>query len=116
MALTDSQISLKLNTLEKSISDLQFNISKLTDDISSRTMLSDLALQEAELRQLISDNSKLIVNLERRLAQVLLPEDTRYYLEEGEVNAFKSNFSQLKAMMTRFERLYNNLVAKISTL
>jgi len=111
MGLTDSQIQIKLNILEKNISDISNLLSIMQDDINSRIHLSELSASAVELKSLISDNSNLIVNLQTRLAKVLLPDETRYYLEEGDVTSFKTNVSQLKAMMARFERLYNNLVA-----
>lgn len=111
MALSNSQLEAKLNKVEKNISNIQLALSRMQDDIDSRLHLSELQRSSAELQALIKDNAKLIVDLQKRLDKVLLPEETRYFLEEGEVEAFKSNFSQLKAMMSRFERLYNNLVA-----
>jgi Mg2+ and Co2+ transporter CorA len=111
MGLTDAQIQIKFNSLEKDISEIQNALSQMQDDIRSRLHLSELQVATNELRALISDNSDLIVDIEKRIAKVLLPEETQYYLEEGDVESFKSNFSKLKAMMARFERLYNNLVA-----
>lgn len=111
MSLTSNQIESKLNTIERNVADLQNTISILKDDIASRTRLSDLQLTKSELEILIRDNANVIVDLERKLTKVILPESTQYYLEEGDVDAFKSNFSKLKAMLSRFERLYNNLVA-----
>jgi len=111
MGLTDSQIQIKLNLLEKDIASINNLLAQMQDDIKSRLHLSELQITTAELKQLITDNSNLIVDIEKRLALVLLPTETQYFLEEGDVESFKSNFSQLKAMMSRFERLYNNLVA-----
>ena len=115
MALTDQQIQTKLNSLEKSIINLQNSVALLQDDIISRTRVSDLVSVKTELLNIITGNAKIASDLEIRLAKVLLPEETRFYLEEGEVEAFKSNFSKLKAMLSRFEQLYNNLVAYTST-
>lgn len=111
MGLTDNQIQIKLNRLEKAIANIDNNMSTMQDDINSRLHLSELQISTNELRSLINDNSELIVDLQTRLSKVLLPDETRYYLEEGDVESFKTNFSQMKAMMARFERLYNNLVA-----
>lgn len=111
MGLTDAQIQIKLNSLEKSIASLQNTLSIMQDDIDNRIRLSELASLRTELKALINDNSELIVDIHRKLAKIKLPEESQYFLEEGEVEAFRSNFSQLKAMMSRFERLYNNLVA-----
>lgn len=111
MALTDAQISAKLNAMESQISDLQDTIATMQDDIDSRLQLSELQTTSLELQELIRDNANAINSLQRRLAKILLPDETRYYLEAGDVETFKSNFSKLKAMMSKFEQLYNNLVS-----
>lgn len=111
MGLTDNQIQIKLNTLEKSISNIQNALNIMQDDIDSRIHLSELVSLKTELKNLINDNGELIVDIQRRLAQIKLPEESQYFLEEGDVESFKNNFSALKAMLSRFERLYNNLVS-----
>lgn len=111
MSLIYDQNEIRINKLEKSNSAILATLTKMQNDIDSRIHLSELQKSSEELKILIRDNSKLIVDLQRKLSKVLLPEETRYFLEDGDVASFKSNFSQLKAMMSRFENLYNNLVA-----
>ena len=113
--MTNAQIEAKLIMLERNIADIQNTLSIMDKDIKTRTVLSDLTSVSTELQVLIRDNANAIVDIERRLATIVLPEETQYYLEAGDVETFKSNFSKLKAMMARFEKLYNNLVAYTST-
>lgn len=111
MALTNSQIQTKVNVLERNIADIQNSLKLISDNVDSKIHLSEIGRLRKELKTLIDSNSNLIVDIEQRLAKIKLPDETKYYLEEGEVESFKNNFSQLKAMLSRFERLYNNLVA-----
>jgi len=116
MGLTDAQIAIKLNKNEKDIAGIQRTLGIMQDDINSRLHLSELSTMKLELEETIRDNAELIVDLQARLGKVMLPDDTRYYLEEGEVEAFKSNFSKLRAMLARFETLYNSIVAYVAQL
>ena len=116
MALTDAQIASKLNILERSVANIQNTLSQMQDDIDARLHLSELNTTAQELQSLIRDNAELIVENQTRLSKVLLPDETRYYLEEGDVEAFKSNFGKMKAMLARFERLYDTVVAYVAQL
>lgn len=114
MALTTEQMETKLVALERYIAGLQEQMNKLKTDLEARALTSDLRRTESLLRDLIRDNSRLINTIEQRLSKVILPEETRYYLDQGEVEQFQSNFNQLRAMMAAFDKLYKNLVAYAS--
>ena len=116
MALTDAQISAKLNEMERDISGINKALGVMQDNINSRLHLSELQTTSLELQGLIRDNAEVITDLQERLAKVALPDDTRYYLEESDLEAFKHNFSKMKAMLSRFERLYGNVVAYVARL
>lgn len=111
MALTTTQMETKLAALEKYISGLQQQINDLETNLGARALSTDLRRTETLLRNIVRDNSRLITTMENRLSKVILPEETRYYLDQGEVEQFQSNFNKLRAMMSKFEKLYNSLVA-----
>lgn len=111
MALTTEQLEAKVMSLETVVRGLQQQIDKLKSDLESRAYTTDLRRSEEVLKDLIRSNSILINTLEQKLAKVILPEETRYYLDQGEVSQFQANFNQLRAMMSSFEKLYSNLVA-----
>jgi len=98
----------KQGQLIRSISKI---IAELDQDVRTRPMVSDINTMYKELSKLVKDNSSIIQQLETKLAKIILPDQTKYYLEEGEVADFKSNFARLNAMMSKFEKLYSNLVA-----
>lgn len=114
MALTTEQLETKLVALERYIAGLQEQMNKLETNLNARALTSDLRRTETLLRNLIRDNARLINTIEQRLSKIILPEETRYYLDQGEVEQFQSNFNKLRAMMTSFDKLYKNLVAYTS--
>lgn len=111
MALSTNQLEAKIMALETKVKGLQSQINTLNTKLQGKANTSDLRGTEVIFKNLIKDNSSLIGDLEQKLAKVVLPENTRYYLEQGEVSQFQSNFNQLRAMMTSFRKLYDNLVA-----
>lgn len=108
---TIEQINKELINIRRDINGIKTSINRLNSDIDSRASSSNLSRDSKELRDLIKSNSTLINFLERKLAKVSLPDETRYYLSGSEVEEFKSNYNKLRAMMVTFDRLYKNLVA-----
>ena len=108
---TIDQLENKILNLEVKIKGIQSLLERTIADLSSKSSNADLSREDFTIRELISDVSKTVSELDSKLAKVILPEETRYYLEEGEVETFQSNFNKLKAMMIQFEKLYKNLVA-----
>lgn len=108
---TNEQLTLELRKLRTQFDAIVQQFSELQQNVNSRPQLSDLARSEANLKASIDGNAENINRLERQLGMVVLPEDTRYYLQQSEISDFRSNFSKLLAMMAQFETLYNSLVA-----
>ena len=111
MTKTNEQLTQEVQQLRSAVTTLQTQLAELNQNTNSRVRLSDLARSETELNSKIQDNSTLIVRIEEQLSKVKLPDDTRYYLEESEVNNFRANFNKLLAMLASYEQLYKNLVA-----
>jgi uncharacterized protein YukE len=110
MATLDTLENRVIN-IEKSIKGLTVILEKYGREITSKASSTDLSREVNQLRELISSTAGTVNDLQAKLAKVILPEETRYYLEGNEVESFQSNFNKLKAMMTQFEKLYRNLVA-----
>ena len=104
-------LNTRLSNLETVIQGVTTMTKNLTENTNSRPTLADLKRSESSLQELIKKNSDAIQGCEVRLSKVLLPEETRYYLETGEIDEFKATFAKLKAMMAKFETLYKNMVA-----
>ena len=85
-------------------------VERLNEDLNSKVNIPDMERSIEELRDLIRTTSITVNKLEEKLAKVILPEETRFYLTGDEVLNFQSNFNTLKAMMNKFDKLYKNLV------
>jgi hypothetical protein len=114
--LTTEQIESKFNILDIKIKGLTIQLERMNNDLSNKTNLTDLSRSINELKELIRTNAVVVQKIEEKLSKVILPEQTRFFLNEGEVENFQSNFNTLKAMMTKFDKLYRNLVAYQSNL
>lgn len=104
-------LNTRLSNMETIIQGLSTMTKTITENTNSRPTLADLKRSESAVQELIKKNSDAVQGLEVRLSKVLLPDETRYYLETGEIDEFKATFAKLKAMMAKFETLYKNLVA-----
>jgi len=114
--LTNEQIEAKLNALDSKIKGLVIALDRTNAEVLNKTNNTNLNRTAEELRELIRACSIEIQTLNEKLSKVILPEQTRFYLDEGEVSTFQSNFNALKAMMVKFDKLYRNLVAYSSNL
>jgi hypothetical protein len=112
--LTTTQIEARLNNIDVKIEGLTTQLERLNTDLGSKITTADLTRSYDELKELIRTNSITISEMEQKLAKVILPEETRFYLEGSEVSDFQSNFNSLKAMMSKFDKLYKSLVAYAS--
>ena len=110
MATVDT-LEKRLQNLEIQMKGLGTKLERLAAEVVGKASSGDLNRVEYILRDLITDHSTLITNIEKQLATVILPEETRFYLKENEVADFQANYNQLRAMMVSFEKLYKNLVA-----
>lgn len=114
--LLDPDISNQLKAIKSDIRRLQSQMSVLENVIGATATISDLGLTEKRLKQLIHDNSTEITKNQQKLSIVMLPDDTRYFLEESEVEDFRSNFRKLTALMTDVQNLYDSMVSYVSNI
>lgn len=109
--LSTDQIETRLNNIDTKLRGIVVQIDRVNADLSNKVNIPDLSRSIEELRELIRVSAQTIQELEEKLTKIILPEDTRLYLAEGEVQNFQSNFNTLRAMMTKFDKLYKNLVS-----
>lgn len=109
--LTTEQIEARLNSIDIKIKGLILQLDRISAELNGKSNITDFNRTIREIEELIKSNAIVIQALEEKLSKVLLPKETRFYLEEGEVSNFQSNFNTLKAMMTKLDKLYKNLIA-----
>lgn len=108
---TLEQLETKINNLTNNYTAVKDQLNKITTNLNTKIDNSDLLRNIEELRGLINDCNTSISTLENKLAKIILPEETRYYLKEGEVSSFQSNFNTLRAMMSHLDQLTKNIIA-----
>lgn len=111
---SESEVLSRLNAVEKLLSTTQYQIGELNKAVNIRTRLSDLKNSEDNLMTHINSLKSLTTALEQKLTLIKLPEETKYFLEQAEVENFRSNFNALTAMMASFDTLYSSLVSYVS--
>lgn len=108
---TIEQLETRINKLSSDQTAIKDQLNKITTNLNTKIDNSDLLRNVEELRGLINDCNTTIAMLENKLSKVILPEETRYYLKEGEVSSFQSNFNTLRAMMSNLDQLTKNIIS-----
>ena len=114
--LSNEQIEAKFNSLDSYNKALRTAMDRMSAELANKSNITDTNRNISELKDLIRQNSISIQALTDKLSKVILPEETRMYLDGGEVESYQSNFNTLRAMMVKFDKLYKNLVAYESKL
>lgn len=112
--LNNPELTNQLEIIKKDIASLQTQVKNLEKLYGAAITTSELGLTEKTLKTLINNNGELINELQQKLALVILPNDTRFFLEKSEVEDFRSNFQKLTAMMADVEQLYKDMVAYLA--
>ena len=106
----------KVKNIESDIKTIKAQIANLQKLFGSCVTTSDLNLSESTVRQLINQNTTSIADMQQKLSKITLPDDTRYYLKESEVESFRANSQKMIAMMSELERMYDAIVAYTTNL
>ena len=100
-----------LTNMQSDIKDIKRRLDLLENKIRSLASTSEILTSEGGIKKLIGDNAELINKLNARIGTVQVPDDTRWYLENSEIEDFRANFAKLRAMIADVESLYQNMVA-----
>lgn len=111
MIATLETLENRIVSLEKTVNGITTTLNRISNELEFKVNNTDLSRTDSLLRELITDISTDVQKMEARLAKVILPEETQYYLDGADVETFQSNFNKLKGMMIQFDKLYKNLVA-----
>lgn len=112
--LNNPDLSNQLELIKTDIATLKRQVANLEKLYGAAITTTELGLTEKTLKTLINNNGELINELQQKLALVILPDDTRFFLEKSEVEDFRSNFQKLAAMMADVEQLYKDMVAYLA--
>jgi len=107
-------LSNKIRAMDADIKALTKRVADLENILGMSVSLSHLKTSEEATKVLINSNAQNIRDIEEKLSKITLPDDTRYYLEESEVQDFRSNFQKLNALMVDVRNLYDQMVAYLA--
>lgn len=93
-----------LRVTRTEMSGLEARIETLEERASIYITNAELQTSLSDINDNISDINTTINTIETQLQRVVLPTDTRYYLQESEISDFRNNFRQLRALMAELER------------
>lgn len=110
MATTNNYDNILAN-LQADIKVINRRLGVIEDKLRAAASTSEIGTSEARTNSLINDHAILINKLEAKLGTVQVPDDTRWYLENSEIEDFRANFAKLKAMVADVDSLYQNIVA-----
>lgn len=110
-----------LEGLYNQIESLKKVMAGVSDRTSALETISGIYITQASLQTSMRDmNDKLnsmnssINDIEVKLQKISLPDNTRYYLEESEIVDFRTNFKQLRVMMTELEKSRQAMIRLMS--
>ncbi len=109
--MTNTEIENRLIKVETAMSALVNRMDELSNKLAMYATHGQLSRSEANTKNIINDNSILINNLQQKLLTISIPDDTKYYLSNTEIESFRNNYKKLIAMMSDSERLYQALIA-----
>lgn len=103
-----------IKTLSKQIKGLESRIKTLETNIKAYVLKSDLSSGTADLRDSVDSLNAAVQDIETKLQKIVLPEDTRLYLQESEVADFRAHFRQLRALAAEVERSRQAMIRLMS--
>jgi hypothetical protein len=114
--MDDVVMANRMIKLETAMKAQSARITLLENELGKYATQGHLKTSEANTKNIINQNSILINDLEQKLLTVSIPDDTKYYLSNTEIEDFRNTYRKLIAMMTDSERLYQSLIAYTATL
>lgn len=103
MTPTIQSLDNDIKATQKQVNTLQDSLIKVIDKLTIYVTKAELASSISEIDQRISDFNTALTEVETKLQNILLPTDTRFFLQESEVTDFRNNFKILRAMMAELE-------------
>lgn len=108
-------IDAEINKINKSIIDINKRIDALVNLFGKAVTLSDLRILQRDLDNKTQQTATLVAELESRLNMIKTPDETRFYLEESEIEDFRINFTKLSTMISDVNDTYTSLTTYLST-
>ena len=100
-----------ISTIQQDMIDINKRVTKLEHALPKYATHGQLKTSEANTKNIINNNSKLINELQIKLQTVSTPIESQYYLNSTEIEDFRTNYKQLITMMADAENIYQALIS-----
>lgn len=110
MAITLESLDNSIRVMRKDIAGLESSIEDLEAQLTVYVTKADLTTAIAEVNDTITELTSAMATVEEKVANVLLPNDTRFYLKESEITDFRTNFKTLRALLADVEKTRQALI------
>jgi len=99
--------------LDSKIAVLTKRIGDLETKISSLQTVSDADAREAAIRSLMDEFETDMQDLSNKLAVVQLPDETKYFLSEAEINFIKTTIKEIKTLKAEVDQVLQTVISKV---
>lgn len=103
MATLDSLSNGQLK-ITKDIETLYNKIASLEEGHQIFVSKAELADQLNQITLVMNDYNKVLSDVETKLSKIILPDNTRFYLESSEITQFRDNFRKLRLLMSELDK------------
>ncbi len=108
-SIHNTQLSMK-----KEIEYLKNKLNSLENNLSLYVSNSEMEERLNQITTIMNDYNNVLGSIEEKLGKIILPEDTRYYLETSEITNFRDNFRKLRLMMSDLEKSRTSMIRLMS--
>jgi len=109
--MNNVELNNRMVKLETAVRAQSERIVLLENELGRYATQGQLKTSEANTKNIINQNSIIINDLQQKLLTIAIPDDTRYYLSNTEIEDFRNNYRKILAMMSDAERLYQSLIS-----
>jgi len=93
-----------INSIRKDDEALLSRIKVIEDRLEVFATRSELLTEVNRINTSLEEFNCALIKVEERLKKIILPEETRFFLQESEITDFRNHFRQLRTFMAELER------------
>ena len=112
----NTELTNRVVKLEQQMKAVLADIELLKVEMNKYATQGQVKTSEANTKNIINQNSILINDIQQQLQTIVIPDDTKYYLKNSEIEEFRSNYTRLIALVTDAEKLHQSIIAYVAQL
>ena len=106
----------KIKKIEEKSNQHTNSINTINKTFAIIARKSDVETEAARLRGEISQLSSVITSISDKLSKVYLPNESKYYLDETELQNMRKKIGQMNSMLIRLQNLEKTILQSLSRL